>query len=59
MLKLYTKIDDKLAMWAVESEDPDQIPNLISDLKQQLPKGHRTAVLALIPKPEVTVTLNV
>lgn len=58
MINIYSKLNGKLAMWSIESEDLDQIPELLKEMKKELPKGHRTAVLAVVPKPNLVVSLN-
>lgn len=58
MIKIYTNLNGKLAMWQIASEDQSQIPEYLKEMKKELPKGHRTAVLAVVPKPELIVTLN-
>lgn len=59
MIKIYTKLDGKLAHWDVESDDQSLIPELVKELRNTgLPKDHRAAVLAVVPKPKLIVTLN-
>lgn len=59
MIRIYTKLDNKLAYWDVDSNDRSQIPDLISDLiKTVLPKGHRTGIFTVVPKPELIIKLN-